>query len=121
MKIRKKWFNQLNNFLTNIVMNIIWHFFAGDSNQEYRQIAFSTVVGIVTIPHSLTHRRVCSTAPPLVTGEAYSLAGEGVGESQFRGGDVHCGILYIYVLYDACALPSLHASGDTKNKLATGY
>jgi hypothetical protein len=24
---------------------------------------------------------------------------EGLGESQFRRGDIHCGTLYIYVLY----------------------
>ncbi len=32
-------------------------------------------------------------------------AGEGVGTSQFRRGDRHCGTLYIYVLY---ATPPLH-------------
>jgi hypothetical protein len=28
-------------------------------------------------------------------GGAHSLAGEGLGESQFRRGDIHCGVLYI--------------------------
>ena len=33
MQIRKKWLNQLKNFLTNILKNIIWHLFAGESHQ----------------------------------------------------------------------------------------
>ncbi len=33
--------------------------------------------------------------PPLVRGGPHSLGGEGLGESQFRRGDIHCGILYI--------------------------
>jgi hypothetical protein len=33
MQIRKKWLNQLQNFLTNILKNIIWHLFAGESHQ----------------------------------------------------------------------------------------
>jgi hypothetical protein len=32
MQIRKKWPNQLKNFLTNIFENIIWHLFAGCEN-----------------------------------------------------------------------------------------
>ncbi len=42
--------------------------------------------------HSLTRRRVCPT-PFLVRvgGGAQSLAGEGVGGSQFVRGDRHCG------------------------------
>ncbi len=39
--------------------------------------------------------------PPLVQGGAHSLAGEGVGESQFRRGDIHCGPLHMYVLCGA--------------------
>jgi hypothetical protein len=39
-------------------------------------------------------------APPTVlAGGAYSLAREGLGESQFRRGEIHCGTLYIYVLF----------------------
>ncbi len=38
--------------------------------------------------------------PPLLGGGANSLAREGLGESQFRRGDIHCGTLYIYVLCD---------------------
>jgi hypothetical protein len=33
MKIRKKWLNQLITSLTNILKNIIWHLFAGESHQ----------------------------------------------------------------------------------------
>jgi hypothetical protein len=33
MQIHKKWLNQLENFLTNILNNIIWHLFAGESHQ----------------------------------------------------------------------------------------
>jgi hypothetical protein len=51
------------------------------------------------LPQTLTRRRECP--PPLVPGGgggAHSLAREGVGESQFRRWDIHCGTLYIYVL-----------------------
>ncbi len=46
-------------------------------------------------------RRVCPPPPhPLVQeGRAHSLAEEGLWESQFRRGDIHCGILYIYSKY----------------------
>ncbi len=47
------------------------------------------------LPHPLTRRRVC--LPP-VLGGAHSLAREGLGGSQFRRGDIHCGSLYIYLL-----------------------
>ncbi len=49
------------------------------------------------LPQPLTRRRVC---PPRFGswGEAHSLARKGVGDSQFRRGDihctVHCGTLY---------------------------
>jgi hypothetical protein len=33
MQIRKKWLNQLKNFFPNILKNIIWHLFAGESHQ----------------------------------------------------------------------------------------
>jgi hypothetical protein len=33
-------------------------------------------------------------APPVLEGGAHSLAREGLGESQFRRGDIHCGTLY---------------------------
>ncbi len=38
----------------------------------------------------------CTPPPPPVLGEGtHSLAREGLGESQFRRGDIHCGTLYI--------------------------
>ncbi len=49
------------------------------------------------LPHPLALRRV--PPPPFGSGGgAHSLAREGMGESQFRRGDIHCGTLYIYVL-----------------------
>jgi hypothetical protein len=36
--------------------------------------------------------------PPVLGGGAHSLAREGLRESQFRRGDIHCGTLYIFVL-----------------------
>ncbi len=63
-----------------------------------RVLSFSPVVGI-GLPQPLTRRRV--GPPPLVPGGGgHSLAREGVGESQFRRRDIHCGTLYIYVLCD---------------------
>jgi hypothetical protein len=50
------------------------------------------------LPHPLSRRRVCPPPPFGPGGRAHSLAGEGLGESQFRRGDIHCGALYIYVL-----------------------
>jgi hypothetical protein len=39
----------------------------------------------------------CGAPPPFGPGgRAHSLAGEGLGESQFRRGDIHCGALYKY-------------------------
>jgi hypothetical protein len=41
----------------------------------------------------------CALPPsPVLGGGAHSLARKGLGESQFRRGDIHCGTLYIYVL-----------------------
>jgi hypothetical protein len=50
--------------------------------------------------------------PPVLGGGAHSLAREGLGESQFRRGDIHCGTLYIYVLcgYQSIGLAFLHNS-----------
>ncbi len=49
------------------------------------------------LPQPLTRRRVCPPSPVL-GGGAHSLAREGLGESQFRRGDIHCGTFYIYAL-----------------------
>jgi hypothetical protein len=42
--------------------------------------------------------------PPVLGGGAHSLAREGLGESQIRRGDIHCGTLYIYVLLGVTAM-----------------
>jgi len=56
-------------------------------------LSFSPVVGIGTPPPA------GECAPLPVLGErTHSLAREGLGESQFRRGDIHCGTLYIYVV-----------------------
>ena len=60
-------------------------------------LSFSTVVGIGTPP--LPHPP--ASVPRFGSeGRAYRLAGDGVGESQFRRGDSHCGTQGIYVLCD---------------------
>jgi hypothetical protein len=45
---------------------------------------------------------------------AHSLAGEGVGESQFRLGDIHCGTLYtlytVHILYNIQYMYFVHSS-----------
>ncbi len=66
------------------------------SRQSSKLILQSSELGL---PQPLTLRR----GPPLwFRGEdVHSLATEGVGESEFRRGDIHCGTLNIYVL---CAL-----------------
>ncbi len=46
------------------------------------------------LPQPLTRRRVGPPLPPVLGGGAR----KGLGESQFRRGDIHCGTLYIYVL-----------------------
>jgi hypothetical protein len=40
----------------------------------------------------------CAPLPLVPGGGAHSLAREGLGESQFRRGDLHCGTLYMCVL-----------------------
>jgi hypothetical protein len=45
--------------------------------------------------------------PPFGSGGgAHSLAGEGVWESEFKRGDIHCGTLGIYVQYVLCDIHS---------------
>ncbi len=62
--------------------------------------------------------------PSLVPrGGAHSLAREGLGESQFRRGDIHCGTLYIYVLCGvqyAGELTSVKLAYITLTKLTRG-
>ncbi len=46
-------------------------------------------------PHAPTTASQCALPPVVQGGGAHSLAGEGVGGSQFRLGDTHCGTLCI--------------------------
>jgi hypothetical protein len=67
------------------------------SRQSAKLFLQSSELGL---PNPSPCRRVCP--PPLVPGGgAHSLTREGVGESQFRRGDIHCGTLYIYVLCES--------------------
>jgi hypothetical protein len=50
------------------------------------------------LPQPLTCRRMCPPPPLVPGGGSHSLARDGVGESQFRRGDVHCGTLFICTL-----------------------
>jgi hypothetical protein len=49
------------------------------------------------LPQPLTLKRVCPPPPPVLGGGAHSLAREGLGESQFRRGDIHCAWYSLYV------------------------
>ncbi len=51
-------------------------------------------------PNPTPHPQASVHLPPSLVpgGGAHSQAREGVGEFQFRRGDIHCGTLYIYVL-----------------------
>jgi hypothetical protein len=62
---------------------------APESRQSAKLFLKSSELGL---PHPLTR-------PPVLGGGLHSRAREGLGESQFRPGDIHCGTLYINVLY----------------------
>jgi hypothetical protein len=62
MQIRRKWLNQLENFLTNIFENIIWHLFAGESHQVVKiTVPYYGVVGplCVSFLDSATKEQKC--------------------------------------------------------------
>ncbi len=60
-------------------------------------LSFTPVVGIGTPP---TPHPQASVSPPYVPGgAAHSLARKGLGESRFRRGDIHCGIVYTYIYF----------------------
>ena len=62
-----------------------------------RVLSFFSIVRIGTLP--TPHPQASVPPPPrFLGGGEHSLAREGLGESQFRRGDIHCGTLYIYVL-----------------------
>jgi hypothetical protein len=68
---------------------------ATQSRQSANLFLKSSELGL---PQPLTRRRV-PPLPPVLGGGAPSLAREGLGESQFRRGDIHCGTLYIYTYF----------------------
>ncbi len=66
------------------------------SRQSAKLFLKSSELGL---PHPLTRRLVC--LPPMVRGEGHTrLGGQGRGGVQFRRGDIHCGTLGTYVLYE---------------------
>ncbi len=60
------------------------------SRQSAKLFLQSSELGL---PHPLTRRRVCPPYPSVHTRSQE----RGMGESQFRRGDIHCGTLGIYV------------------------
>ncbi len=52
----------------------------------------------------LTRSRVCPPPPRFSGGRGTLLAREGLGESQFRRGDIHCGTIYIYMYFVVCRM-----------------
>jgi hypothetical protein len=71
------------------------------------------IVGIGTAPSPPGE---CGPPPLWFRGEAHSLGGEGVGESQFRRVDVHCGTLYKCTLWNSIGGNGWHsASADSFN------
>ncbi len=51
-------------------------------------------------------------------GGEHSLAREGVGESQFRRGEIHCGTLYLYVICGlTCPFPSSSVCSRTDDDI----
>ena len=80
-------------------------YWADQSSQGRIKVSCTDTMGPTNQPrkdafhpfHLYSLRRVCPL--PLVAGGgggAYSLAGEGAGESQFRRGDIHCGTLWVF-------------------------
>jgi hypothetical protein len=63
---------------------------------EYRQNAKLFLQSPeLELPHPLSRIAGECAPPPLVGGGAHALAGEGLGESQFRRGEIHM-VLYMY-------------------------
>ncbi len=87
-------------FYTVSVTYVIPFNFGSGSQRRQSAKLFFLQSSELKLPHPLSRRRVCPPPHPLVRGRAHSLAGEGLGESQFRRGDIHCGALYIKVLCD---------------------
>ncbi len=54
--------------------------------------------------------------PPFWGGGAHPLAKEGLGESQFRRGDIHCGTLYSLHIRTLCCRNNDQAHADISSK-----
>ncbi len=85
------------------IIDMDWLYLSPSQSYDLYRGSQSTKIFLQTselgLPHPLTRRRVCP--PPLrLGGGGLSLAGEGVGKSQFRRGDVHCGPQ----IYNICTL-----------------
>jgi hypothetical protein len=65
------------------------------SRQSAKLFLKSSELGL---PQPLTRRRVCPL-PPVLGGGAHSLARDGLGESQFRRGDIYTVLLFIYTYF----------------------
>ncbi len=83
------------------------------SRQSAKLFLQSSEMGL---PQPLTRRRVCPP-PPVLGGGAHSLTREGLGESQFRWGDIHCGTLYItyFVLQTLATILNFHKNCYVEN------
>ncbi len=57
MQIRKKWLTNRKTFLTNIVKNIIWHHFAGESHQVVHVSVIDLYIPTIG-PHILIGRPI---------------------------------------------------------------
>jgi hypothetical protein len=73
---------------------VFFFFSTWDEDEHHRAGRVLSFFGSrLGLSHPLTRRRVCPPPPLVPGGGAHSLAREGVGESQFRRGDIHCGTL----------------------------
>ncbi len=88
-------------------------FYAGNHRVVRVLSFFSIVVGIGTSPTPHPQASV-PPLPPVLGGGAHSLAREGLGEFQFRQGDIHCGALYIYVLCAGNIFNAIEAGNTTE-------
>ncbi len=69
------------------------------SRQSAKPFLQSRELGLLQVGSNHTPSGKCaSPPPPLARRGAHWLPRKGVGESQFRRGDIQCGTLYLYVL-----------------------
>jgi hypothetical protein len=72
----------------------VHHNFDGDGHRVGRVLSFFSTRRNWDSPTPKSAEE-CAPPPFGPGGGAHSFAGEGLGESQFRRGDIHCGALYI--------------------------